>query len=489
MADNVLNKLSGTDAETVFLQKLKAEFDKKSDTSHTHDDRYYKKSETDAKVQEVQDALDLHISHSTTWCGCRWRLDSVATEGEPVGSLAKIEKMASIFGLGGYLVASDHTRQKLSASDHNYLADGQQAVLDGSAGHYQWGSNVPIYYAHWKDTVYEYEAIDIVPIPGHKNIRFPVFSRSCAGFAALDRTNLVLMSCINKTAQFRGGNNSNWDGTWRSLLGKPVTNINVATVVGYARANGTLWFVNERAVFFLTAVIKRIFFHNRNIQAAVNATLTADNLPQGGTGQGVTQHPNWTEELAYNPYIDLDAGLELGDYTGSFSVTGLNKDDEEITLSDIPSFLGLKNDYKYLWATTEDELFINNTDKTQSMYIDNNIDGHVFDRSSIANHTLIGTTPSASAWQWIKEMQLDNACMVPTVIGASETTGWADGYYNPASGNTVLRGAVRLGDANNAGRAGSGCLNGDNAPSYADAHGGFALCEFSEAFTTEPTWY
>ena len=49
----------------------------------------------------------------TQWCGCRWRKDSQTTVGEPCGSLPKIEKMAELFGLGGYLVRNDHSRRKL----------------------------------------------------------------------------------------------------------------------------------------------------------------------------------------------------------------------------------------------------------------------------------------------------------------------------------------------------------------------------------------
>lgn len=486
-----VEKRTGALALGRILQRLKNITDNKSDTSHDHDGRYYTKTEADENVGAVQQALDVHIGHSTTWCGCRWRIDAASPEGEPVGSLVKIEKMASIFGLGGYLVSNDHTRIKLSASDHRYLEDGQDAVLDGSAGHYQWGSGVPIYYAHWKDSVYEYEAIDVVPIPGHKNIRFPVFSRSCAGFAALDRTNLVLMSCINKTAQFRGGNNqAAWDDTWRSLLGKPATNIDVAAVVNYARRNGTLWFVNARCAFFLTGVIKRIFFHNRNIQAEFNATLTADNLHQGGTGMGVPEYPNWDSAISLNPYIDLDAGIELGDYTGLFSATCHDANDEEIVFDGIPSFLGLKNDYQYLWAMTEDELLYNNGNRTQGMYIDHDIDGHVFNRGTLDGHTLIGTTPAGpKGWSYIADMQLDSACMVPVAVRGTEVTRWADGYYNPYTTSQSLRGAIRLGSANYAGSAGSGYLNGSSAPSVADARGGFVLCEFGEAFNTKETWY
>ena len=72
----------------------------------------------------------------TQWCGCRWRKDSQTTVGEPCGSLPKIEKMAELFGLGGYLVRNDHSRRKLSPSTHNEFADGGSALLDGSTFEY-----------------------------------------------------------------------------------------------------------------------------------------------------------------------------------------------------------------------------------------------------------------------------------------------------------------------------------------------------------------
>ena len=76
--------------------------------------------------------------NQTQWCGCRWRKDSLTTVGEPCGSLPKIERMAELFGLGGYLVRNDHSRRKLSPSNHNEFADGGTAYLDGRMGHYQW---------------------------------------------------------------------------------------------------------------------------------------------------------------------------------------------------------------------------------------------------------------------------------------------------------------------------------------------------------------
>lgn len=426
--------------------------------------------------------------NQTQWCGCRWRKDSLTTVGEPCGSLPKIERMAELFGLGGYLVRNDHSRRKLSPSNHNEFADGGTALLDGRMGHYQWGSGVTIYYAFWEDDTYLYEAVDTKPIPGQLNYKIPIFSRSCAGYATIDRTNDILVSYINTAAQYRGGNNdAAKDSLYNSQLGMPATNIAVPTAATYARNNGALWFANERVAFAITAILKRIYFHNRSIQAAYNATLTADGLHQGGTGDGCSQPSNWEGDWGYYPYIPLSAGVERGDFVGTFSV---NIDDKGTTraISGIPSFLGLKNDYKYLACIEEDTLLQCNSDKSQSVYIDNNIDGHTFDVSTVNGKVFVGTTPpkDEKGWIGIKKLNLGNLCNFPLEVGTTATTGYGDSYYNPAA-TSGLRGASRLGSAGNGDHAGSVSLNGSYAPSNASAHFGVALCEFKEAFSTEPS--
>ena len=424
--------------------------------------------------------------NQTQWCGCRWRKDSLTTVGEPCGSLPKIERMAELFGLGGYLVRNDHSRRKLSPSNHNEFADGGTALLDGSMGHYQWGSGVTIYYAFWEDETYLYEAVDTKPIPGQLNYKIPIFSRSCAGYATIDRTNNILVSYINNAAQYRGGNNdSTLDSLFNSQLGKPATNIAVPTAATYARKNGTLWFANERVAFAITGILKRIYFHNRSIQATYNATLTADGLHQGGTGDGCGQPTSWASDWKNYPYIPLSAGVERGDFVGTFSVN-INDNGTTKAISGIPSFLGLKNDYKYLGCIEEDTLLQCNSDKSQSVYIDNNIDGHTFDVSTVNGKMFVGTTPpkAEAGWIGIKKLHLGNLCNFPLEVGTTATTGYGDSYYNPAA-TSGLRGASRLGAANHGVYAGSVYLNGGYAPSYALAYFGVALCEFMEAFSTE----
>ena len=440
----------------------------------------------EARMTNVED-LYKYLNSSNTWFGCKWPVGNGNSAGTPVGNLLRLAHMQQIFKIGGYMVKNDHSRKKLNPADHRHYEDGGAVKFDGTDGHYQWGWGVGIYYAAWSDAEYDYEACDDRPIPGVPCVYIPVGSRSCAGYAQLDRTNNKLMSTLNKTAQFRGGNNSNWDETYRSLLGKPVTNIGMPTLRNYARANGDMWFTSERVMLFITGALARIYFHNRNIQAGYNPNLTSDGLHQGGLGQGATYPSNWGSDWGYNPYIDLDCGIEKGDFTGLLSATIKDPEGNNVAVTGIPCFMGLKNFYKYLWTITEDELLVCQEDGSQALYVENLIDGSLFDISGAGTHLLIGKTPvySSANWSYIKKISFDHLSGMPIEVGGSGSTFYADGYYNPNVHEAgALRGAFRLGVAYSGDLAGSLCLAGSDAPSGASAHGGAVLCEFTEAFST-----
>ena len=74
----------------------------------------------------------------------------------------------------------------------------------------------------------------------------------------------------------------------------------------------------------------------------------------------------------------------------------------------------------------------------------------------------------------IMKNNLEDACDFPLQIGASSTTGYGDGYYNPAV-TSGLRGASRFGGAVSGDNAGSVYLNGNNAPTNANANYGVVL--------------
>ena len=442
------------------------------------------------KVTDLEN-LYKYLNTSNTWFGCKWPIGNSNSEGTPIGNLLRLAHMQEIFRIGGYMVKNDHSRKKLSAADHRHYEDGGAVDFTGPDGHYQWGWGKDLYYGAWRDASYKYEAFDDRPIPGVPCVRIPVGSRSCAGYAALDRTNNILCSYINRTAQYRGGTGeASWDNTWRSLLCKPVTNIAMPTLATYARNNGTLWFTSERVMLYITGALIRVFFHNRNRQAAHNPQLTADGLHQGGLGEGILYNNSieWPDR-GYNPYIDLECGLEKGDFTGLLSTTITDSNGNTVNITGIPCFMGLKNFDKYLWTMEEDALLICQADGSQAMYVDNAIDGHTFDVSGAGSHILVGKTPvhAAGSWSPIKDISFDYLSGMPVEDGGSYDTFYADGYYNPVAETGSVRGALVLGSADNGGVAGSCLLTGSLAPSLANAYGGAVLCEFAEAFNSQLT--
>ncbi len=431
------------------------------------------------------------IKGNVPWFGRRWKKGMATTVGKAVGDLDLGRSFAHTIGLGGYLVQNNHSREKLSASNHNYKESGAAADLTGASGHYNWGWNVPMFYQVYEDESFLYETFSLgAPRPGYWNYYIPVGSRSCAGFAAMDRTNNILKNAVNGTAQYRGGNNdASLDNQYNSQLCKPATNLNIKTFREAARRNGTLWFANERVMQYVTAALKRVILGNRNIQAAFNASLDDDGLRQGGTGPGIDLPDDWSGHFGYYPYIRLDAGISYGDYTG-INTTPITENGQTKVISQIPSFYGLKNDYKYLGAISENMLLRCNADKSQSLFINNNIDGSLMNLDSVAGNVQIATGPVAEAagWQYPMEYTLKNLSFFPgSELGGSASTFYGDGYYNPAAVEG-LRAAYLLGYAVNGDPAGSLFLYGDFAVSFAYAYLGAFLCEWAEAFTTEPVW-
>lgn len=431
------------------------------------------------------------ISGNLPWFGRKWPKGNSSPVGSPVGDFDLGQVLAKQLGLGGYLVQNDHSRTKLSATNHNLLENGGAADLTGAAGHYQWGWNVPMYYQKYEDDNFVYETISLGgPRKGFWNNYIPIGSRSCAGYATMDRTNTKLVSYVNDTAQYRGGNNdSTLDAAYNSQLCKPATNMAISAFRTAARKNGTLWFANERVMQFVTAMLKRIIFGNRNIQAAFNATLDANGLRQGGTGQGIDMPTNWDGNFHYYPYIRLDVGISDGDKTGLISTT-ITENGSQKTIDNIPSFYGLKNDYKYLACMSENMLLQCNADKSQSLFVADMVDGSNMNLESVSGLRMIAKGPVAASagWQYAKDYVLKNLAFFPSdELGGSSSTYYCDGYYNPAA-TSGLRGAGLLGAAHYGDNAGSLCLAGNLAPSAAAAYWGAFLCEWAEEFTTQPFW-
>ena len=422
------------------------------------------------------------------YCGRVWNLDNATPVAvSTVGSVEMLQQLPDLLQLGCYLVKNDHTRQKLDSQNHHLLATGERAKLDGTDGHYMWGWGRKWYLSIESDGHLLSIFVSLQPIPGKFNYEIPIASTSAMGHGVMDRESGTLVSFINETAQYRGGNNnSEWDGTYRSLLGMPATNMTCQQFLTAARKNGEGWTGGSVRMHAAIAYLFYVIFGTFNVQTAYNENKDANGLYQGGFGPGVSSFSAWSSYNGANPIIPTDAGIELGDACGISDYEVKDENGDTVYTAHVPCFFGLKNFYGHLWRMMTDEQFQANEDTSLTHLIATHIFG-TFNIGNAEGFKAYTTTPT-QVEGWVKKASLANLELCPTAVGGSETTYFCDYFYNTSGATSGFRVVARGGSAYYGGKDGLACVYGGIAVSYAAAYDGSPLCEFSEEWSVDPVY-
>lgn len=160
-----------------------------------------------------------------------------------------------------------------------------------------------------------------IPLPGYKHVdKFYISTYE----ARMYRTDNLLCSAAGaskssdpNSINFRGGDNTaEWDDTYRSLLGRPVTNLTRDQFRQAARKRGSGWemytYNAHKTLFWLFAVE----YATLDSQKPFNAQKDANGFAQGGLGPGPTQMTDWTNFNNANPLIPCGYTNEFGNGSG-----------------------------------------------------------------------------------------------------------------------------------------------------------------------------
>ena len=246
-------------------------------------------------------------------------------------------------------------RYYLNADDATKKEDGTAANLTGADG--QVMVEIPAHYRKASlNTAGGYMDVEISLYPFEGAIRVPRYLVS-AYEATLNREDNKLASVVNTSAKYRGGNNNaDWDGTYRSLLGLPVTNISLTNFRTYGRNRGTGWgcydYNAHLAIYWLFA----IEYATLNSQKAFNPDLDSAGYHQGGLGPGVTNFSNWNNYNSYYPIIPCGFTNSLGNKTGvkTFTLTPEQAAAYGSEHSEsVPSYRGIENPFGHIWKWTD----------------------------------------------------------------------------------------------------------------------------------------
>lgn len=301
--------------------------------------------------------------------------------------------------------------------------------------------------------------------------------------AAVQRSASKLCSVVNTSADYRGGaNQADWDGTYRTLLGRPVTSITRTNCRTYARnrkAGSTEWncmtYAAQKDLYWLFA----IEYATLNSQKAFNAAKDSNGYAQGGLGDGVStlDSTRWSNFNGYHPFVPCGHTDTLGNGTGQVAFAMPSQYGTTLTVQ-VPRYRGIENPFGHIWAWTDGiNVQIEPGNGLSKVYTCN--DPAKFNDSNYDGYSHVGNEARTEGYVKSVIFGRDGEIM-PDAVGGSSTTWFCDYHYTSIPGSTTLRGVFFGGIAHYGASAGLVCATSNGAPSFSHPNVGSRLCFYPE---------
>lgn len=373
----------------------------------------------------------------------------------------------------------------LHANDSTKRDNGAAANLTGADGQYM--VELPDMYVRFEtDGDISRHLQSTEPLPGFRLWRKDYVS---AVEATVQRSTTTLCSVVNKDADYRGGNNdASRDGTYKTQLGMPATQISLTNFRAYARKRGsTEWNCNlyqtHRKLWWLFAVE----YANFNSQDAFNAELDENGYHQGGLSSGVTtlNGTKWNTFNNYYPFVPCGTTNSLGNHSGVVEFTMPDEYDPGVpTKVNVPSYRGVENPFGHIWKWTDGCkcLIQSETDGGLSeFYVCD--DPAAFTSSGVVNYDLRGNLPRKEGY--VKKLILgEHGEIMPLEVGGGSTTYFCDYFYtNIPSSGVSERGVLFGGPASYGSAAGFVYANTTSTAATTSANIGSRLCFYPQIET------
>lgn len=330
-----------------------------------------------------------------------------------------------------------------------------------------------------------------IPLPGYNHIdKFYISTyEACISRSEgkLWSENLYAYSDGNSSLNnLRGGDNtSDWDGTYRSLLKRPVTNLTRDQFRQAARKRGSGWemytYGAHKTLFWLFAVE----YATLNSQKPFNAQKDANGFSQGGLGEGSTQMTDWANFNNSNPLIPCGYTSEFGNGSGEKAYVVKNASGGTHATLMANRYRGIENPFGHIWKYTDGANIQVTTGDAGLSILWTTDDPSNFSDTSYTGYDKKGNICRTNGYS--KKMLLgEDGDIVATEVGGSSSTYWCDYYYTDTSANRMQ--TVLIGGGADEGQGGGLTRMSMNlAISAVGRNIGSRLCFFPKYKSTEIT--
>ena len=409
--------------------------------------------------------------------GVEWDMASSSPDGKRVGNMQLHRELPIQSGMRGVVLDNNGG---INAYLGNKWSDPDVQLASGEPENFSIMTMIP---RHWYKFYFNGTKfrcmISAIPLPGYKYVDdFFISSYE----ATIYRSKDLLMSRLGVDStynEYRGGDNTaEWDGTYRSLLGRPVTNLTRDQFRQAARKRGSGWemytYNAHKILFWLFAVE----YATLDSQKPFNAQKDANGFAQGGLGPGPTQMTDWTNFNNVNPLIPCGYTNEFGNGSGEKAYVVKNASGGTHATLMANRYRGIENPFGHIWKYTDGANIQVTTGDAGLSILWTTDDPSNFSDTSYTGYDKKGNICRTNGYA--KKMLLgEDGDIVATEVGGSSSTYWCDYYYTNTSANRMQVVLVG-GGADNGSGAGLAHVHANNAPSDAARFLGSRLCFFPE---------
>lgn len=409
--------------------------------------------------------------------GVEWDMESSSPDGKRVGNMQLHRELPIQSGMRGVVLDNNGG---INAYLGNKWSDRDVQLASGEPENFSIMTMIP---RHWYKFYFNGTKfrcmISAIPLPGYKYVDdFFISSYE----ATIYRSKDLLMSRLGVDStynEYRGGDNTaEWDGTYRSLLGRPVTNLTRDQFRQAARKRGSGWemytYNAHKILFWLFAVE----YATLDSQKPFNAQKDANGFAQGGLGPGPTQMTDWTNFNNVNPLIPCGYTNEFGNGSGEKAYVVKNASGGTHATLMANRYRGIENPFGHIWKYTDGANIQVTTGDAGLSVLWTTDDPSNFSDTSYTGYDKKGNICRTNGYA--KKMLLgEDGDIVATEVGGSSSTYWCDYYYTNTSANRMQVVLVG-GSAGNGSAAGLASVDSGSAPSAAYRNAGSHLCFFPE---------
>ena len=393
-----------------------------------------------------------------------------------------------------------HRELPIQSKMRRWLLDRDGGVKEYLDNEFSWGGSYLDYAVmtempeHWYKLYFNGTKFRMmlseIPLPGYKHVdKFYISTYE----ARMYRTDNLLCSAAGasklsdpNSINFRGGDNTaEWDDTYRSLLGCPVTNLTIDQFRQAARKRGSGWemytYNAHKALFWLFAVE----YATLDSQKPFNAQKDANGFAQGGLGPGPTQMTDWANFNNSNPLIPCGYTNKFGNGSGEKAYVVKNASGGTHATLMANRYRGIENPFGHIWKYTDGANIQVTTGDSGLSILWTTDDPSNFSDTSYTGYDKKGNICRTNGYA--KKMLLgEDGDIVATEVGGSSSTYWCDYYYTYTQANR-LQVVLVGGNAGDGSYASLAYVHTSHTPSDAYRYIGSRLCFFPKYKSTEIT--